>query len=48
MAKMRAAQISKAKGPFELVEKDIPEPGSITLITSWTTSLSYLTLRTYI
>lgn len=28
MAKMRAAQISKAKGPFELVERDIPEPGS--------------------
>lgn len=27
MAKMRAVQVTKAKGPFELVEKDIPEPG---------------------
>ena len=25
--KMRAAQISKPKGPLELVERDIPEPG---------------------
>ena len=28
MAKMRAAQISQPKGPFELVERDIPEPGA--------------------
>lgn len=27
MATMRAVQISKAKGPLELVEKEIPEPG---------------------
>jgi D-arabinose 1-dehydrogenase-like Zn-dependent alcohol dehydrogenase len=26
MAKMRAIQVSSAKGPFELVERDIPEP----------------------
>lgn len=28
MAKMRVAQVSRAKGPFELVERDIPEPGA--------------------
>jgi len=28
MPKMRVAQISYAKGPFELVERDIPEPGA--------------------
>lgn len=27
MAKMRAVQVSKANGPFEVVERDIPEPG---------------------
>jgi D-arabinose 1-dehydrogenase-like Zn-dependent alcohol dehydrogenase len=27
MAKMRAVQIAKANGPFEVVERDIPEPG---------------------
>lgn len=27
MAKMRAVQVTKANGPFELVEKEIPEPG---------------------
>jgi D-arabinose 1-dehydrogenase-like Zn-dependent alcohol dehydrogenase len=27
MAKMRAVQVSKAGGPFELVEREIPEPG---------------------
>jgi D-arabinose 1-dehydrogenase-like Zn-dependent alcohol dehydrogenase len=27
MAKMRAVQVAKANGPFELVERDIPEPG---------------------
>jgi alcohol dehydrogenase, propanol-preferring len=27
MAKMKAVQVSKANGPFELVERDIPEPG---------------------
>ena len=27
MAKMRAFQIASANGPFELVERDIPEPG---------------------
>src|SRR5436190_19523982 len=26
MAKMRCVQVSKAKGPFELVERDIAEP----------------------
>jgi D-arabinose 1-dehydrogenase-like Zn-dependent alcohol dehydrogenase len=26
MAKMRAVQVSRAKGPLELVERDIPEP----------------------
>jgi D-arabinose 1-dehydrogenase-like Zn-dependent alcohol dehydrogenase len=28
MAKMRAIQVSKANGPFELVEREIPEPGT--------------------
>jgi D-arabinose 1-dehydrogenase-like Zn-dependent alcohol dehydrogenase len=28
MPKMRAVQVSKAKGPFEIVERDIPEPGA--------------------
>jgi D-arabinose 1-dehydrogenase-like Zn-dependent alcohol dehydrogenase len=28
MPKMRAAQISRAGGPFELVEREIPQPGS--------------------
>src|SRR5712664_2959983 len=28
MAKMRAVQVSRAKGPFELVEREIPEPGA--------------------
>ena len=27
MSKMKAIQVSKANGPFELVERDIPEPG---------------------
>src|SRR5229473_7938708 len=27
MAKMKVAQISKAKGDFEIVERDIPSPG---------------------
>ena len=27
MAKMRAVQVSKPKGPLELVERDVPEPG---------------------
>jgi D-arabinose 1-dehydrogenase-like Zn-dependent alcohol dehydrogenase len=27
MAKMKAVQVTKAKGPLELVERDIPEPG---------------------
>ena len=27
MAKMRAVQVSKAGGPFEMVERDIPAPG---------------------
>jgi D-arabinose 1-dehydrogenase-like Zn-dependent alcohol dehydrogenase len=33
MTKMRAVQVSQAKGPFELVERDIPEPpaGSVRL-----------------
>jgi D-arabinose 1-dehydrogenase-like Zn-dependent alcohol dehydrogenase len=25
---MRSVQVSKPKGPLEMVEKDIPEPGS--------------------
>ncbi|MDE3167014.1 MAG: alcohol dehydrogenase catalytic domain-containing protein [Acidobacteriota bacterium] len=28
MAKMRAIQVSRAKGPFEIVEREIPEPGA--------------------
>jgi alcohol dehydrogenase len=28
MPKMRVAQIAYAKGPFEIVERDIPEPGA--------------------
>jgi D-arabinose 1-dehydrogenase-like Zn-dependent alcohol dehydrogenase len=28
MPKMRVAQVSHAKGPFEIVERDIPEPGA--------------------
>jgi D-arabinose 1-dehydrogenase-like Zn-dependent alcohol dehydrogenase len=27
MAKMRAVQVPNAKGPFQMVERDIPEPG---------------------
>jgi D-arabinose 1-dehydrogenase-like Zn-dependent alcohol dehydrogenase len=27
MATMRAAQVGRAKGPYELVERDLPEPG---------------------
>ena len=27
MAKMKAVQTTKANGPFEVVERDIPEPG---------------------
>ncbi len=27
MPKMRAVQVSRAKGPFEMVEREIPEPG---------------------
>jgi D-arabinose 1-dehydrogenase-like Zn-dependent alcohol dehydrogenase len=27
MSKMRAVQVTRPKGPFELVERDIPEPG---------------------
>lgn len=27
MAKMKAVQVSKANGPFEVVERDVPEPG---------------------
>jgi D-arabinose 1-dehydrogenase-like Zn-dependent alcohol dehydrogenase len=27
MARMRAVQVTSANGPFELVERDIPEPG---------------------
>ena len=28
MAKMRAAQVSRPNGPFEIVERDIPDPGA--------------------
>jgi hypothetical protein len=28
MARMKAAQIAKAGGDFEMVERDIPEPGA--------------------
>jgi D-arabinose 1-dehydrogenase-like Zn-dependent alcohol dehydrogenase len=31
MPKMRAVQVSRAKGPFEIVERDIPEPGAGTV-----------------
>jgi alcohol dehydrogenase len=27
MARMKVAQIAKAGGPFEIVERDIPQPG---------------------
>ena len=27
MQKMRAVQVPRANGPFEIVERDIPEPG---------------------
>src|SRR5215203_4603349 len=27
MVKMRAVQVKNAKGPFEFIERDIPEPG---------------------
>src|SRR2546428_12464481 len=28
MAKMRSVQVSRPKGPFELVEREIPDPGA--------------------
>ena len=28
MATMKAIQVTRAKGPFELVERPIPEPGT--------------------
>lgn len=28
MAKMRVVQVSRASGPFEIVERDVPEPGA--------------------
>ena len=28
MSKMRAMQVTPAGGPFELVEREIPEPGA--------------------
>ena len=28
MSKMRAVQVSRPNGPFELVERKIPEPGT--------------------
>ena len=28
MSKMRVAQVTRAKGPFEIVEREIPEPGA--------------------
>jgi D-arabinose 1-dehydrogenase-like Zn-dependent alcohol dehydrogenase len=28
MARMKAVQVTKGKGPFEIVERDIPEPGN--------------------
>src|SRR4051812_1551505 len=31
MAKMRAVEVSRPKGPLELVERDIPEPGDGTV-----------------
>jgi D-arabinose 1-dehydrogenase-like Zn-dependent alcohol dehydrogenase len=31
MAKMRVAQVSRPKGPFEIVERDIPEPSAGTV-----------------
>ena len=27
MAKMRVAQVTRPKGPLEIVEREIPEPG---------------------
>ena len=29
MAKMRAVQVARPGGPFEVVERDIPEPATI-------------------
>jgi D-arabinose 1-dehydrogenase-like Zn-dependent alcohol dehydrogenase len=31
VAKMRVAQVSRPKGPFEIVERDVPEPGAGTV-----------------
>ena len=31
MATMRVAQVSRPKGPFEIVERPIPEPGAGTV-----------------
>ena len=28
MSKMRAVQVPNAKGPFQLVEREVPEPGA--------------------
>ncbi len=28
MAKMRVAQVTRPNGPFEIVEREIPEPGA--------------------
>jgi hypothetical protein len=30
MSRMRVVQITEPKGPLELVERDIPEPGAMT------------------
>ena len=30
MATMKAVQVTKADGPFEVVERDIPEPHDVT------------------
>ena len=28
MSKMRVAQVTRPNGPFEIVEREIPEPGA--------------------
>ena len=32
---MRSVQVSKPKGPFEIVERDIPEPGPMQVVSRY-------------
>lgn len=49
MAKMKAVQVSKANAPFEVVERDVPEPGEgqvrIRASASTTAQISAIWLR---